>query len=431
MKLLFWLIVVSSFIGAGVVSIDLGYAQLSLFRGSLLLMSLHLLCSYFYRGKALNLAGNHTQAIAVRFYFFWFTYSFFSLGWVQDYQSWFRATFFIGSGFLSIWVSSHYLKSKSNIVNYFTVMFVMLIVHNIIGWSEMLTGIYRFADVSRFDRYDQFLHNPLARVPISMFGNPNNFATFLVFGVFICCNLFNIIRSRVFKVVTVLTMISSVTLIVKTHSRANILALLLGIFTWAYMRYFRRLNFGALILVVAVSITLLSFPSIFDNMLAVLSNELSFSLSHGSEFIRLNLLRNGLRFFIETFGFGTGAGNIEYWMVHKAKFYVGGVELIHNWWAEILVGYGLFVFIGYVIVYIRMAIALYHSYLKSNDKFFMSTSLSLFCVMIAFSISAVSSSSNISAEWLWLFWGVVITYIGLVERTVDTVDYHGEVVQID
>jgi teichuronic acid biosynthesis protein TuaE len=158
-------------------------------------------------------------------------------------------------------------------------------------------------------------------------------------------------------------------------------------------------------------------------MLAVLSNELSFSLSHGSEFIRLNLLRNGLRFFIETFGFGTGAGNIEYWMVHKAKFYVGGVELIHNWWAEILVGYGLFVFIGYVIVYIRMAIALYHSYLKSNDKFFMSTSLSLFCVMSAFSISAVSSSSNISAEWLWLFWGVVITYIGLVERTVDTVDY--------
>lgn len=67
-----------------------------------------------------------------------------------------KSNFFVGSGFLCIWVTSHYLKTKNDIVNAFGVMWVMVVLHNVIGWTELLTGVYRFVDVTRFDRYNQF-----------------------------------------------------------------------------------------------------------------------------------------------------------------------------------------------------------------------------------------------------------------------------------
>ena len=68
-------------------------------------------------------------------------------------------------------------------------------------------------------------------------------------------------------------------------------------------------------------------------------------------------------------------------------------------------------------MYVSMSLILYKSYLKSKDRSICNTSLSLLCFMAAFAVGSISSSSNISKEWLWLFWGVVIAYIGYVQRT--------------
>lgn len=420
MKIFFWLMVMSAFIGAEVIAIDLGFAQLSLFRGTLFLLSFHLLCSYLYRGVRLRVPGMGLQARAIKFYFIWFVYSFLSLAWVQDYQLWLKAIFFVGSGFLCIWVTSHYLKTKNDIVNAFGVMWVMVVLHNVIGWTELLTGVYRFVDVTRFDRYNQFGNNPSLRVPISMFSNPNDFATFLLFGIFIAWMLFFNIKSRAFRLVNAFVALSSTVLLMRTLSRANILALICGSVILIYMRYFRRINVQVLVLIIAVSGALTLFPSVIANLLYKVSDKIYFSFDGGSDFIRLNLIRNGLYFLTRTFGLGTGAGNIEHWMRNESKYYVGAIENIHNWWAEILVGYGLLIFTGYLYIFFRMAKVLFTSHLKCNNQFIKNTSLSLFCIMIAFSIGSVSSSSNIPTQWLWLFWGIVIAYIGVSEKTIET-----------
>ena len=119
---------------------------------------------------------------------------------------------------------------------------------------------------------------------------------------------------------------------------------------------------------------------------------------------------------LKTFGFGTGAGNIEHWMVNYKIYYTGTITNMHNWWMEILTGYGIIIFVGYVWIYFKMFKILYSSYIKSNDKFIRNTSLGLISAMTAFIIGSVSSSSNMGTAWIWLLWGVVIAYIGYVQK---------------
>ena len=45
---------------------------------------------------------------------------------------------------------------------------------------------------------------------------------------------------------------------------------------------------------------------------------------------------------------GFGVGNAEYYMANFAKYYTAGIINPHNWWLEILVDYGILVFVGYI-----------------------------------------------------------------------------------
>ena len=103
-------------------------------------------------------------------------------------------------------------------------------------------------------------------------------------------------------------------------------------------------------------------------------------------------------------------------METRQVFYVGKVFNIHNWWIEILVGYGVVIFIGYISIYFIKVKTLFDAYLKSKESFIRNSSLGLFGFMMAFVISSVSSSSNINTEWMWLFWAVLIAFIGYIVR---------------
>lgn len=415
MRVLLYLMVASSFLAADVISINISVMELSLYRICLLLLAFILFLEYLKTNKKISLRIKNDQSIMIRFYFFWFIYSLFSIGWVKDYNSWFRAIFFIGSGFLCIWVLSSYVKEERSFKSIFMIILAMLILHNCIGWHELLTGKYMFADLARIDRHSQFGYNPAARVPVSMFGNTNDYATFLVIGIFITYIVLLNSHKKSIKGLSIATIFSSILLIFRTGSRANLLGLIVGLIVLVYMKYFKKISIKTLLIILGIPILILFNPTFIENIFMSISNELQFSFDGGSDYTRLNLIRNGLHFLKETIGFGTGAGNIEYWMATEKLYYVGTIENIHNWWMEILVGYGIIVFIGYVWIYMKMAKRLYHSYLNNNNIFIKNTSLGLLSIMGAFVITSISSSSNIPTEWLWVFWGIVISYIGYVE----------------
>lgn len=421
MKKLIYLMVASSFLAAEIIGIDIKIMQMSLFRGTLLLITVFFVLESLRANTKINISFKDDNSIFIKFYFFWFVYSIFSIGWVQDYNLWIRSVFFIGCGFLCIMILSHYISTKKDFAIIFTIMMLMIFLHNIIGWHELLTGVYRFADLVAMDPYNQFGWNPTARVPISMLGNPNNYATLLLFGVFITyVNLTNT-KSKIIKLLCYITILSSVVLIFKTDSRANMLGLIIGVIVFIYMRYFKKKGIKALLLFIIFPVILFAFFNKFETLVMTIFGKLQFDFasSSGSDAVRMNLIKNGLIFLKETIGFGTGAGNIEYWMTTRKVYYVGNITNMHNWWMEILVGYGVAVFIGYLWVYLKMINKLYYVFNNSNDKFIQSTSLAFLCWMVSFIVASVSSSSNISQEWLWLFWGVVISFIRYVEKNKD------------
>ena len=140
-----------------------------------------------------------------------------------------------------------------------------------------------------------------------------------------------------------------------------------------------------------------------------------FSKQSGSEFVRINLIRNGFEFLITTFGFGTGAGNVEYWMENYAVHNVSSVYNIHNWWMEVLVGCGLIIFVGCVIFYVKFMRSMWMRFRKSRNRTDIVLSAGILSIMVAYIVGGVGSSSNMNTEWLWVFWAIVIAYQGMSE----------------
>lgn len=423
MKKLVLLIVASSLVAADFISISLGFMELSLFRISLMLLAILTIFNYIKLNKKFALNNLSIQSKIIRFYLLWLFYAFLSLGWVKDYDYWIRAVFYITVGFLCIWTFSVYLKEKKDFSKVFLVFFIMLVIHNIIGLSEILTGVYRFADMTRIDRHGQFGYNVVARTPVSMFGNTNDFATIITLGIFITYIVFVNTKSKILKSLSIFNIISSIYLLVRTDSRANMLGLAIGILVLIYLSYYRKFTVKTILLMFAVPLLIFN-PFVLDKILAFASVNLNFNFTGtGSDGVRLGLIKNGLLFLKETVGFGVGAGNIEFWMDNYKVYYTSTIRNMHNWWMEVLVGYGVFIFMGYIWTYLKMFKIFYKAYIKSDDKFIRTTSLGLISLMSTFVVSSISSSSNIGTSWMWMLWGVVIAFVGYVENKRKQISY--------
>lgn len=290
-----------------------------------------------------------------------------------------------------------------------------MIIHNIIGWNELLTGIYRFADLNRLDKYGQFSFNTASRIPISIYANTNDYATMLVLGIFILYIVYSNSSSKLVKISTLCVIFSSILLLLRTNSRANILGLLAGTTVFAFLKFFKKITVKKMLIATSIPIFVFN-PITLNKILTVCSRKLRFNFDKGSDFIRLNLIKNGLLFLINTFGFGVGAGNIEYWMEKYKLFYTGRIVNMHNWWMEILVSYGIIVFVFYVWIYLKMYKILYASYIKTDDMFIRNSSLGFISIMTAFIISSVSSSSILGSAWIWIIWGLIIAFIGYIGK---------------
>src|SRR5690606_27985022 len=87
--------------------------------------------------------------------------------------------------------------------------------------------------------------------------------------------------------------------------------------------------------------------------------------------IRWYLLMYGLRFLRESHFMGVGAGNVEARMEAYRELLDNKVN-IHNWWAEILVNFGVIVFALYVVFYVldRKSTRLNSSHVKISYAVF-------------------------------------------------------------
>ncbi|MEK5444527.1 O-antigen ligase family protein [Fredinandcohnia sp. FSL W7-1320] len=411
---LMYLLIMSSFVGA-IVSIDLGpfslfpYRVLFLFIAGISIIKIYL--------SKFSLTNDAFVKGILTFLLFWIVYAFISLLWVKDLTSGIKDIVFLLFGIGIIFIVVAYLVREKHYISFYYIWLLMAAFLLLIGLINHFLQIH--LPVSRIYTASAYQKT----IPTAVFTNENDYASFVTISVFLCLAFMNHYR-RLVSVLAGLGFIGiSLYIIMVTSSRANLLAVMISFAFWYLIIADKKTKISLLrLLVIAGPVVILIF---FNRVLSILQKVIheitslnigQASAEGGSVEIRVNLLKNVLVFLQETFGFGVGAGNAEYYMQHFQVFNTYGDFNIHNWWAEILVNYGLLIFTIYVLIYLCLIYKLYHVYKNALTKNIKMISEGLFMGLITFALASISPSSMMALPYNWLLFAFVIGFINFYQN---------------
>lgn len=424
MEILVYILVISSFLGSGMFSLNFGPASLSLFRFALILCFIFIVVALLRKDKRLVMPSGRHSTLFLKFFLLWFFYAILSGAWAPMKVEWVKGVYFLGAGVFSIYFIYFFVDSSKQIVRVFNSIFFVTLFHNLIGWSEILTNHYRFADRNALDRYKTFASNMWTRIPISGFANQNDYATMLIAGLFVSLIFVSHSKRLSFKLLGYAAIFSNIVLLILSTSRANLAAMILGIllvilikfdsfaFVYKYKRQVAKVFVGLI-----VCLGLLLLVPVFREKVSDLLVTLQYYRLEGYRSIsnRTNLILSGMYLLYKTFFFGVGAGNLSYYLEHDAYLPIAHITDMHNWWIEILSTFGLIIFIAYVLFFVLCFARLYRNYKRSGSRY----SLYLMGFMGAFILGSMSSSSIMIVSWQWVFWACIIAYIKIIETKSD------------
>lgn len=136
-----------------------------------------------------------------------------------------------------------------------------------------------------------------------------------------------------------------------------------------------------------------------------------------SDVVRSALIINSFSILQETHYLGTGAGNLEHWMLKSwlpkdTKGYVNA----HNFWIELLASYGVIVFLlllsGYVCAWILF---IYYAF-KCQDLRDRYLAVGMLAMLSAFVIASISPSSIMGLEVIWPLMGIALASLTILRR---------------
>ena len=122
--------------------------------------------------------------------------------------------------------------------------------------------------------------------------------------------------------------------------------------------------------------------------------------------LRISIVQNGVSLLYSTAGFDVGAGNAEYYMVTSP----------HNWWLEILINYGIFIFIGYAIFYISIIRNLWKLYHEKQTKGEKMICEPLLVSLVGFFFASISSSSIMAFKPQWLLFAFALSFLNYIKN---------------
>ena len=311
------------------------------------------------------------------------------------YFVWIITTFF----FLQILYTS---GSKTNYDCVIYAIVFALLIHLVIGLYEIVFRVHLFHTGNYGVRF-------YGTTPISIFHNPNDYATFVATTMPFVLYLFGKTRVKAFRIIYAVVGVFSIYMLLSTKSRAAFYALVIAAFVMILLRYKRSGRFKILFIIAgSLLIAGILVSSRIQNLLLDQIAGNSINMNVTGDINRINLINNGIEFLKQTHGLGIGAGNMKYWLEHRLVYYVGGILYFHNWYLELLVTFGVGFFILYVCFHCKILYKLFkHSIVNKRIRGLSSAMLMSFTI---FSVVCISSSSNAYSEWVWMYYAVISTY---------------------
>lgn len=333
----------------------------------------------------------------IGFMVLWILYGLFSGLWAADNFLWFRNNIMLLVILLSLLIFINIIDCKKDIIYFSKVWTIILGISNLAAWYEIAFSKYLFTISNNISVYG------FRSQPVFTFVNINDFATYLAISIPFVFLWLNNDKKLVKKSLGYLLILSTILVIYNTGSRGALLALVIGfvfLFGITYIKINKKsmrtlfLAFLAILVVLAIA----SWAGYLDKLLFKFIYN-----SEASNSVRINLMKNGLEYLKASKLFGVGSGNVEYWLENTSYYGVAGIRYIHNWWFEVLVNFGLPIFAGYLIYWLKILIKNIKLARSSDNK----VSKYLAMAVVIFSIAIISPSSILLMKWLPVFTGFV------------------------
>ena len=412
-----YLTIISAFTGTLYLSVPVGTTQMFPFRFLLILMWLLFLFGILINDFQLNLKHIRVKKY-LKFFAFWVGYAFFSLIWAPDTTEAIRNIIFLVSGVSVIFFLVYYIRDIKGLKIVFWMWLLIFITLIPVGLWEITTGNH--LHVSKYSDIPWKIYTPT-----TVFYNTNDFATYISLTLPLVFVWIRYSRTSYNRVFGIFILFLGLLLLVYTNSRQNYVAFLLGIGFWflflvklqSKMKIFIISLIGGLLILFSmpdeiVIIDIKEIVSIIDRNISTLTGK---GLQEDQSFgVRKNLIKNALYFTAKTIGFGVGAGNIEYYMANHSVYQVYGLTNAHNWWMEILVNYGILIFVGYLILYISLLLKLYRVYNKLSDFTERMICEALLVGWIGFFVGSGGPSSIMAFSPQWLFLGFILSFLNYI-----------------
>ncbi|SFI65572.1 O-antigen ligase family protein [Thermoflavimicrobium dichotomicum] len=389
------------------------------------------------------------------FFALWFLYGIFSITWAVSVGAAIRYLIFLAMMLLLTLSIPYFLTSEDKF------------------WriQRLLLGVYGFIVYFAVFESITWIHLPSSRVAhsaypsdtiTSVFTNQNDLATCITLALpFLVAALFMLPLKRNIKWFLYGTAVFSIYVLIGTGSRINtvlvipaIALLFIGLTPFVIEREkITKRNvmiaiaatLTGVLLAILMSATLIQVKkSVYDPRTKILSSIDAISdLKTGamakdtndkkvvrgktgeSVTVRYHLLINGMKFLKQSHYMGVGAGNIEPLMEKAPKV---NKKNIHNWWAEVLVNFGVIVFIFYMALYVWLLWRLWNlARLKTSPHVTPITRWAAFSCLIAlvgYFGGGVAPSTAIHYTPMWITYGMALAVLIIGEMQKGKVANH-------
>lgn len=411
---LLFVFIASTFLNQEFLSIRVGMVTLFVYRLMLAACLLFFLgCLARKQWVARAWRGSPVKAYLL-FFVLWGVYGAASLIWAASFSEGLKYLLLLGTGLLFVLLAALTLNQWADLQWFHTIWLVM---------TALLIGIGLVNYFGQIQLPTSSLYGgPAYKLgyPTAVFTNQNDFATLLSISFFFFLAFACEKRALVWKASGSIGAVLSFFLIVLTESRASEFGVVAGsafyLFLMVPARWRRRVLAAAGILLVAGVI--LFSGSIFSKMTPYMTVETHYSINDvpASNIVRIHLLESTMHYLADSFGAGTGAGNLSFALSTRPVFNTNHIFEAHNWLAEIAGTFGIFIGMGYLIIYLALFYSLYRYACplpKQTKGMLLKGAL---CGQIAFLISSISPSSVSNLYFHWIFLGFLVTLLAVLRK---------------
>jgi O-antigen ligase len=351
----------------------------------------------------------------------WVVWSTLSLGWAEDAVAAARWSLFLAMmGGLAVGIGL-LGRDRRWLVQLLWVLAATFAVSAGIALAELALGI-RLPTSALLGRSSE-----AAFGATSLFGNQNNFATYLTLSLpyfLVLPIIFGDVRLRAVGVAGTLAALVG---LLYTGSKSNLLAAGLVVIGLLVVLGADRRSRGRLVGAVAIAVLAVAIviPSVQGSGVVQLPEQavtkFDFSLltaqreaETGSGAVRSSLLEEGLRIVRETGGLGVGAGNAEVRVRTLANF--PGVANLHNWWLEVLVNGGIVGLALYLAFFLTLLRGQLRAARRSSDRLIRYLGLAGGLSLVGYVAGSLGPSTAIHFAPMWITFGLGIATLALHRR---------------